>query len=195
MNEENEELIELKEELSESQKTLIDLDNEITRLKKRLQYNEKNRKNYQSIINEKYELEKKRNSNIKYIEYYKSQIIELEKKFKFQKSEIISLTQENEKLKSTIGVNIPQKNQESAKIKTVSDLRQSLGFHLKCFVDYKEEENKDNNLEKKEEYNTPGLNTELKENEFEKLKKKKIDYEIIFHELQEKINNYLKKIK
>ena len=188
------ELIELKEELSQTQKTLSDLDNEITRLKIRTKYGEKNSKNYQPIINERHELEKIRNSNLKDIKDYKSQIVELEKKLQFQKSEINALTKENEKLKSKMGGKYSKKNLESSIIKSVSDLRESLGFNLKCFRDYKEEK-KENNLDKKEEYNTPGLNTESKKIEFEKLKKAKTEYEIKFHELQDKINNYLIKIK
>ena len=200
MEEEEDELSQLKEELSESEKLLSELDNEITKLKIRNKYGDKNKTNYQIILKEKENLEKERKSNEKDIKDYKSQIIEIEKNLEIQKNEIDKLTKENEDLKNEFKyTNNPDVNIEPVKIRGVSDVRQSLGFHLKVFqnVDEKKEEKKEEIKEEireeKEEYNTPGLNTESKKIEFEKLKKSKTDNEIIFYQLKEKINDYLNK--
>ena len=195
MSEEEDELNDLKEEFSQSEKLLSDLINEIAKLQIRTKYNEKNGNNYHKILQEKYDLEKAHKSNLKDIQDYKSQIIDLEKQLESQKSQISILNKENEELKSKITKTNTKIMPEPTKIRKLSDLRQSLGFHLKCFqnVDEKEEE-KEDKKEEKEIYNTPGLNTDSKKIEFENLKKLKTEYEIEFHELQEKFNNFLKSI-
>ena len=190
---EEDELSNLKKELSDSGKLLSELNNEITKLQKRTKYGEKSGSFYQKLIKEKNDLEKEKKSNKKDIKDYKSQIIELEKQLKSQKIEIDKLKKENEELKSKIAQKIPHGKPEPSKIRGISGLRQSLGFNLKSMKNKKLKEIKDE-LKEIEEYNTPGLNNEKKIEEFEKLKKAKTDNEIIFHHLQEKINNFLIKI-
>ena len=125
---EDDELSELKKELSDSTKLLSELNNEITKLQIRAKYGEKSSSLYQRLIKEKNELEKEKKSNKKDIKDYKSQIIELEKQLKSQKYEIDKLKIINEELKSKITNKMSQGKPEPARIRGVSDLRQSLGF-------------------------------------------------------------------
>lgn len=78
------------------------------------------------------------------------------------------------------------------KIRGVSDLRQSFGFHLKELIKNQEKENEEKIEEENDEEETPGCDTDEREKEFEKLKKLKIDSEVDFLRLQEKIISYYK---
>ena len=188
------ELYELRAELAESNKILRELDQKIERLKSQGKGGANIRQYYlnnQKLSRENRKLEKDHKNNLADIQEYKSQFLELQKKLKSQNSEIQTLSRENERLKEKIKRNA-ERNSPKKKIRGVSDLRKSFGFNLKELVkkiDQKKEEKIDEDEEGEE---TPGCDTSQKENEFEKLKKKKIEAETTFHQLQEKISSYYK---
>ena len=188
----------LKEQLAHSEKLLADDIKEIGRLERRANYIEKSgKKNFEIARKQNRELEKQHKSNMEEIDKYNSQIVELEKKLSLRKIEIYSLREENKKLKSQNKfVKLPEKiNNEPIKIKGVSDIRKSFGFVLKDLKKKKKEGKEDEDIKEEiEEYITPGIDDESKQIEFENLKKIKIYFELFFHELQGKINDYYKNV-
>ena len=188
-------LYQLRKEFAESNQILYELNKEIERLKSKI--NSWNHilnfyKNNQNIIRENRRLAKGHKKNLKDIEEYKNEFLELHHKAKAQNAEIQILSKENQKLKQKLKRREASKSPKK-KIRGVSDLRKSFGFHLKEVfhknVD-KNEEKIDEDEEEKEE--THGCDTDEKENEFERLKKIKIDSETVFYKLQVKINAYYK---
>jgi len=192
--EEEDDLKDLKEEYEQSKELLEEADKELEELEKRTKLHEKSgKRNYQKLLKENEDLEREHKNNIKEIKEYKAHLDELQKKLNSQNSEIKALTKENERLKLNIIRKKSPERRRQPQIKTASDMRQSFGFILKGLKKYKKKENNEEE-EEKENYETPGLNNDLKKNEFEKLLKSKTDYEIVFHELREKINDYYKKM-
>ena len=190
---------ELVEEVAESNQILRELNQEIERLRAKGRNAGQGIRNFyqnnQKFIKENRQLMRDHKNNQLDIQEYKIQLKELEKKLESQKSEMQTLSRENEKLKQKIKKREESKSPKKKKIRGVSDLRKSFGFHLKEVVkakDKKNEEKIDEENEEGGEFETPGCDSEKKENEFEKLKKLKLDSEEIFHTLQEKINSYYK---
>ena len=189
MEEEDDNMDDIKEELEQSEKLLLDANKEIERLERRLKYTNKTGKNtFHVLTKENHELEKEHEVNAKDIKEYKSQIEEIEKKLKSQNKEIESLTKENEKLKSSKRDKSPERRYVKRNIRGISDVRKSFGFVLKK---KKQQEKKEEKEDKKEEEEnvTPGIDSESKKEEFEQLKKSKTDLEIQFHELQKKMGD------
>ena len=192
--EEEDDLNDLKEEYEQSKELLEEADKELEELEKRTKLHEKSgKRNYQKLLKENEDLEREHKNNIKEIKEYEAHLDELQKKLNSQNSEIKALTKENERLKLNIIRKKSPERRRQPQIKTASDMRQSFGFILKGLKKYKKKEDNEEE-EEKENYETPGLNNDLKKNEFEKLLKSKTDYEIVFHELREKINDYYKKM-
>ena len=192
--EEEDDLKDLKEEYEQSKELLEEADKELEELEKRTKLHEKSgKRNYQKLLKENEDLEREHKNNIKEIKEYEAHLDELQKKLNSQNSEIKALTKENERLKLNIIRKKSPERRRQPQIKTASDMRQSFGFILKGLKKYKKKEDNEEE-EEKENYETPGLNNDLKKNEFEKLLKSKTDYEIVFHELREKINDYYKKM-
>ena len=193
MEEEDDNMDDIKEELEQSEKLLLDANKEIERLERRLKYTNKTGKNaFHVLTKENHELEKEHEVNAKDIKEYKSQIEEIEKKLKSQNKEIESLTKENEKLKSSKRDKSPERRYVKRNIRGISDVRKSFGFVLKKKKQQeKKEEKEDKKEDKKEEEEnvTPGIDSESKKEEFEQLKKSKTDLEIQFHELQKKMGD------
>ena len=193
MEEEDDNMDDIKEELEQSEKLLLDANKEIERLERRLKYTNKTGKNtFHVLTKENHELEKEHEVNSKDIKEYKSQIEEIEKKLKSQNKEIESLTKENEKLKSSKRDKSPERRYVKRNIRGISDVRKSFGFVLKKKKQQeKKEEKEDKKEDKKEEEEnvTPGIDSESKKEEFEQLKKSKTDLEIQFHELQKKMGD------
>ena len=189
----------LREELAESNQILRELDKEIERLKskgKGIGHNIRSfYQNNKNKIKENRQLLRAHNDNLLDIKEYKFQLIELQKKLQIQNSEMQSLVKENAILKQKlIKKREASKSPKRQRIKGVSDLRKSFGFHLKevaKFDNKKGEEKIDEENEEGIEEN-PSLDKEKKQNEFEKLKKLKLDCETIFRALQNKITSYYK---
>ena len=187
----------LVEELIESKKILKQLDQEISKLKLKGNFEKNNIRNYykisQQLRKENQKLLKEHKSNLLDIQQYNSQLGELQKKFKSQNSEMQTLIKENEQLKQKMKRNA-EINSPRKKIRGVSDLRKSFGFHLKEVVkiyEKKSEEKIDEENEEGENEN-PGLDKEKKRAEFEKLKELKVQSEATFEKLQERISSYYK---
>ena len=189
------ELYELKDELAESNKILCELDQKIERLKSQEKFGANIRQYYltnQKLSRENRKLTQEHKNNLEDIKEYKSQYSELQQKLKSQNSEIQILSRENERLKQKMKRDA-ERNSPKKKIRGVSDLRKSFGFNLKELVKIIDNQKKEEKIEEDEEgEETPGCDTSQKENEFEKLKKKKIEAETAFHQLQEKISSYYK---
>ena len=193
------ELNDIKEEYKESIKILRDLDREIERLKIKAKYGGDIREYYkknQKLIYDNRKLKRSHELNLKHILEYKSQLDEINKKVETQKSEMKNLKQENENLQQKIKKRGESKSPKK-RIRGVSDLRKSFGFDLKEFRrnnEKKEQEKKikEENEEDEEEDDTPGVYSNEREAEFERLKKSKVEYETAFFQLQEKISNYYK---
>ena len=180
------EINELREEYKESQRILSRLDQVISDLKSRSKYAEKEVfQKFNYLLEEKRKLKKKHEKKLDDIEKYKLQILELENKLDFQKSEIYELTQEREKLKAKKRGKTPKKVKKviGKNINNVDDIRDSFGF----FVKDNEQNNKNENLN-----NSP---FEQDETEFEKLKKLKKNLETVYQKLHEEIIAYYKDAK
>jgi chromosome segregation ATPase len=189
----------LREELAESNQILHELDKEIEKLKSKgkgighniRSYYQNNKKK----IKENRQLLRAHNDNLLDIKEYKFQLIELQKKLQIQNSEMQSLEKSNAILKQKlIKKREASKSPKRQRIKGVSDLRKSFGFHLKevaKFGNKKDEEKIDEENEEGIEEN-PSLDKEKKQSEFEKLKRLKFDCETIFRALQNKITSYYK---
>ena len=187
-------LYELREELAESNQILYELNKEIERLRSKV-YSGNNIRNFyknnQNIIRMNRKLAKEHMENLKDIEEYKDEYLELQHKAKAQNAEIQILQKENQKLKQKIKKREASRSPKK-KIRGISDLRKSFGFHLKEVLQ-KNVNKKEEKIEEEEgEEETPGCDTDKKENEFERLKKLKMDSETVFYLLQEKINAYYK---
>ena len=126
----------LREELAESNQILRELDKEIEKLKSKgkgighniRSYYQNNKKK----IKENRQLLRAHNDNLLDIKEYKFQLIELQKKLQIQNSEMQSLEKENAILKQKlIKKREASKSPKRQRIKGVSDLRKSFGFHLK----------------------------------------------------------------
>ena len=188
----------LVEEIIESKKILKQLDQEILNLKLKGNFEKNNNiRNYykisQQLRKENQKLLKEHKSNLLDIQQYNSQLGELQRKFKSQNSEMQTLIKENEQLKQKMKRNA-EINSPRKKIRGVSDLRKSFGFHLKEVVkiyEKKSEEKIDEENEEGENEN-PGLDKEKKRAEFEKLKELKVQSEATFEKLQERISSYYK---
>ena len=171
---------ELRKQINESNKILFKLDRQISDLKSIAKINDITvQRNAKNIIIEKHKLEKEKKNNKRDIQEYKSQLIELQKKVYSQNEQMDVLKKENQILRASIGSNsrkIPRK-----KIKGISDLRQSFGLELKV----------NSNDENEDEIN---LGTNEKGEEFQKLKKAKMDSEITFHKLQNNITGFYNEI-
>ena len=193
MNEYNE----LIEEYDESKKILKELDQEISNLKLKGNFGKHNIRNYyltnQKLIRENNKLIKEHKVNLLDIQQYNLQLGELQKILKNQNNEMQSLIKENDLLKQKIKRNA-ERNSPKKKIRGVSDLRKSFGFHLKEVVNYYEKKNEEKIDEENEEGDNenPGLDENQKEVEFEKLNKLKDESEKIFIQLKEKISFYYK---
>ena len=173
---------ELREEYKESQRILSRLDQKISNLKLRAKYaGQEVFLKFNYLLEEKNKLVKKHENNQNDIEKYKYQLLEIENKLDFQKSEIYELTQEREKLKAKIRkksikkIPLPPKKKNFENIKNI---RESLGFFLL--------ENKPNN--RNENLNKVLVNED--KIEFEKLKKLKKNSEIVYHKLHDEISSY-----
>ena len=171
---------ELRKQINESNKILFELDRQISDLKSRAKINDITvQRNAKNIIIEKHKLEKEKKNNKRDIQEYQSQLIELQKKVYSQNEQMDVLKKENQILRASIGSN-SRKNPRK-KIKGISDLRQSFGLELKV----------NSNDENEDEIN---LGTNEKEEEFQKLKKAKMDSEITFHKLQNNITGFYNEI-
>jgi len=89
------EIMELKDEIKESERILSQLDKKIAELKLKVK-SEKN----SSLVKEIKELDKQHKINMLDISDYKSQISEIQDILKSQESEIVALKKENDKLKA-----------------------------------------------------------------------------------------------
>ena len=171
---------ELRIQINESNKILFELDRQISDLNSRAKINDITvQRNAKNIIIEKHKLEKEKKNNKRDIQEYQSQLIELQKKVYSQNEQMDVLKKENQILRASIGSN-SRKNPRK-KIKGISDLRQSFGLELKV----------NSNDENEDEIS---LDTNEKEEEFQKLKKVKMDSEITFHKLQNNIIGFYKEI-
>ena len=98
-------LYELREELAESNQILYELNKEIERLRSKV-YSGNNIRNFyknnQNIIRTNRNLAKEHMKNLKDIEEYKDEYLELQHKAKAQNAEIQILQKENQKLKQKI---------------------------------------------------------------------------------------------
>ena len=173
---------ELREEYQESQRILNRLNQVIYNLKLKAKYAEKEVfQKFNYLIEEKTRLKKKHENNLNNIEKYKFQLLEIENKLDFQKSEIYELTQERVKLKAKIRrksskkMPIPQKKR---KIENIKDIRESFGFFLK----ENKQRNQNENLNK-----APFVEDKI---ELEKLKKLKKNSEIVYRKLHDQITAY-----
>ena len=173
-------IYELREQYQESQKILSRLNQILYNLKLKAKYDEKEVfQKFNYLIEEKSKLKKKHENNLNKIEKYKFQLLEIENKLDFQKSEIYALTQEREKLKAKIRKKSTKKiPTKKKKIENIKDIRESFNFFLK--------ENKQNN--KNENLNKAPFVED--KNEFEKLKKLKKNSEIVYHKLHDQIIAY-----
>ena len=177
-------------EVKESERIIIQLDKQLSDLKSRAKLEKKSTQLFQ----ENNKLKKEHKNNLEDIKDYKSQLKEIQDKLNSQKSQMDALIKENEKLKA----NIRRKSENKSpvkKIRGISDLRKSFGFFLKDLNQNKNEKNEENEEIKEEENEdgvTPGCDTEEKEMEFEKLKKLKMEKEILFHQIHEDIVSYYK---
>ena len=172
---------ELREEYKESQRILSRLDQVISNLKSRAKYAEKEViQKFNYLIEQKRELKKKHQNKLDDIEKYKLQLLELENKLDFQKSEIYELKKERQKLKAKIRAKTPKKviNKNINKINNADDIRESFGFFVK--------DDKQNIINEKLN-NAPFAQDEI---EFEKLKKLKKNLETVYHKLHEEIIAY-----
>ena len=171
---------ELRKQINESNKILFELDRQISDLKSRAKINDITvQRNAQNIIIEKLKLEKENKNQKRDIQEYKSQLIELQKKVNSQNEQVDALKKENQLLRARIRSN--SRKSPRKKIKGISDLRQSFGLELKV----------NSNDENEDEIN---LGTNEKGEEFQKLKKAKMDSEITFHKLQNNIIGFYKEI-
>jgi len=173
---------ELREEYQESNVILNRLNQEISNLKLEAKYAEKEVfQKFNYLIEEKNRLKKNHENKLKDIEKYKFQLLELENKLDFQKSEIYELTQEREKLKTKIRKKSLKKipaPQKKKKIENIKDIRESFGFFL-----LEDNKNNKNEILKKNSFDED-------KNMFENLKKSKKNSEIIYHKLQDEIAAY-----
>ena len=169
---------ELKEEYKESQRILSRLDQVISNLKSKAKYSEKEvYQKFNYLIEEKRKLKRKHENKLKDIEKYKSQLLELENKLNFQKSEIYELTKEREELKAKKRGKTPKKI-INKNMNNIDNIRESFGFFLK---------DNDQNIRNDNLNNAPVFQDE---NEFEKLKKLKKNLESVYHKLHEEIVAY-----
>lgn len=178
-----------RDEVKESERIIIQLDRQLSALKSQA----KLEKRSTQLFQENNKLKKEHKNNLEDIKEYKSQLKEIQDKLNSQKSQMDALLKENEKIKA----NIRRKSESKSpikKIRGISDLRKSFGFILKDLYNKKEkdEENDEIKEEENEDGTTPGCDTEEKEIEFEKLKKLKMDKEILFHKIHEDIVSYYK---
>ena len=182
---------ELKLQIEESNRILNELNLQISDLKSKAKKGENTaNKNYHNIIIEKQRLKKDKKNNKKVIQNYKSQLIELQNKVQSQNNILNILTKENQELKAR---NIRKlKKSPEKKIKDISDLGKSFGLGFKD--NFNIEKNIHKNDDENEEGLSQGYNINEKEDEFQKLKKTKIDLEKIFHKLQDNIISFNKKI-
>ena len=166
--------MELKDEIKESERIMTQLDKKLADLKLKFK-SEK----YSSLLKEIKELDKRHSINLVEIDDYKSQINQIEKILKLQKSKIDDLKKENDKLKANIQSN--KSKSPINKIKGIKDLTNSFGLkkHAK-----KKEQN-----EKEIKINEDKKKEEEKKKEFEKLKS---ENRILFKKLLEEINFYHK---
>ena len=189
-------LNELKKELKESNRLLKAANEQINILQNKLKYGGGGitniRRNYQKIIGDNRKLERNHKTNLIDIKEHKYQLKELEKKSNSQNQEIQTLTKENEALKLKIKKRKESRSPIRKKIRGVSDLKESFGFHLKELIKNQEKENEEKIEEENDEEEIPGCDTDEREKEFEKLKKLKIDSKVDFLRLQEKIISYYK---
>ena len=170
----------LREELKESERIISQLNKELANLKSKAKIEKKNSQLFQQNI----ELEKEHKNNLIDINDYKSQLNEIERRLKSQKSEMDALIKENQALK----FNIKRKSenqQAEKKIKDISDLRKTFGFYLKDLNKKKMEEIEEMKKKEIEDWSN-------KAQEFEKLKKLKVENEILFNKLHEEIISYYK---
>ena len=186
----------IKGDYEESKRIIMILDREIERLKVKAKYGEQKSLEYymnnQKKLIENRRLRKEHQQNLKDIKEYNYQYNEIKKELNSQNSEIERLKKENEMLKQKKRRNI-EKNIPKKRIKGISDLRQSFGFHLKdLFTNKIKDLEKKNVEEEDEDEKSPNDLTEERKKEFEKLKNSKKDYEAVFIKLKEKINNYYK---
>ena len=190
----NEEINDLREQLLESRKILLKLNKEIDRLKIQVKYGG-NAHEYNNMKNQKMlgrKLKRDHQLCLRRIEGYNNQLNELKKLFLSRNKEIQNLKKENEELKIKIKRNAKSKSPKKRRIAHVSDLRKSFGFNLKEFGNNnKRKKDLKINEDNEEELDTPGCSGE-REDEFEKLKKSKIECETAFYKLQEMICNYYK---
>ena len=128
------EIMELKDEIKESERIMTQLDKKLANLKLKFK-SEK----YSSLLKEIKELDKRHNINLVEIDDYKSQISQIEKILKSQKSEINDLKKENDKLKANIQSN--KSKSPINKIKGIKDLTNSFG--LKKHAKKKEQNEKE----------------------------------------------------
>ena len=169
------EIMELKDEIKESERIISQLDKNIADLKLKVK-TEKNT----PLLKEIKELDQQHKINLLDISDYKSQISEKEKILKSQKSEIDALKKENDKLKANKKRN--KSKSPIIKIRGIKDLTNS--FSLKRRVKKKEQNKQDIKIkeDKKKE--------EEKKKEFEKFKKLKTENEILFKNLLEELISY-----
>ena len=174
------EIDELREEYKESQRILIRLNEVISKLKLKAKYAETEVfKKFNYLINEKNKLTKKHQNNLNDIEKYKLQLLELENKLDFQKSEIYELTQKRDKLKAKIRKkSIPKPRKK--KFEKAKDIRESFGFFLK---EYDQSDKNENIKLNKAPFNEDKI-------EFEKLKRLKDNSKIVYHKLHDEITAY-----
>ena len=182
---------EIKNEISQSRKMIEKADRELSSLKKELQ-SKGNNTRVQKLFTENQKLSKDHNKNLRYISIYQDQLDDLKKRFLSQSSEISSLKSENEKLKikDQKRRNTVENKNIKPQIKNAKDLRKSFGFVLKKRYQNNDEEKE----EEKDGFDTPGVDNK-NENEFEKLKKNKVDSELKFYELKEKTNAFYQEIR
>ena len=169
--------MELKEEIKESERIISQLNKKLADLKLKIK-SEKN----SSLLKEIKVLEKQHNINLVDIDNYKSQISEIEGILKSQKSKIIILKKENEKLKANIKRN--KSKSPINKIKGIKDLTNSISLKKQFKKKGQNEQDIKNKEDKKKE--------EEKKKEYEKLKKLKTENEIVFKKLLEEIISYHK---
>jgi len=174
---------ELRDEYQESQKILSQLDQLISNIKLEVKYEEKDAfQKFNYLLEEKALLTKKHENNLKDIEKYKFQILEMKNELNVQLSEIFELIQEREKLKEKIRIKslkkipVPLKNKK--KIENLIDIRESFGFFLK-----------ENNQNYKNE-KIAKVSFDEDKIEFEELKKLKKNSEIVYLKLHNEIKSY-----
>ena len=184
----------LRKQLNYSYKILNELSSQISDLNIKLKIGDSSvRRNYQIILKEKRKLEREQKNNKTDIQIHKAELFELQKKVQSQNNLMNALIKENQELKANKRKN--SKKSPRKKIRGISDLRKSFGLGLKEIYKKNVDKNDDEiNNEENEGGKTPRFDNDEKEDELQKLKKAKMDSEIIFYKLQDNIISFYKEI-